>query len=257
MEKQKKLPDSFIQRMKLIVKKVGNASKLARLSDMSGAVIGKYLAGDSDPSRSRLLAIAEAANVNLEWLVTGKGPMSQEYSESIFGDAVKSREGHPGLLEGKCASGSEAKTLGHVDEFSFFPFLKISRPERSGPFMEEKMSPWQFMGCTKSWLSSEFGLYIEDLRFFSIIGNDMVPTIKPGETILVDRKHQNVRQDGIYLISLDGELMVKRLQRLPEGIVEIISDNPAYKPFSINLKKANENFQSLGSVIWAWGGRRI
>ena len=35
----------------------------------------KYKRGEADPSRARLVAIARAANVNLQWLATGEGPM--------------------------------------------------------------------------------------------------------------------------------------------------------------------------------------
>lgn len=34
-----------------------------------------YIKGESDPSRKNLIAMAEATNVSLEWLATGKGQM--------------------------------------------------------------------------------------------------------------------------------------------------------------------------------------
>jgi transcriptional regulator with XRE-family HTH domain len=65
----------FSKRIKKIIELSGSAEKLANISGMSSRVIGQYLAGKSDPSRIKLIALANAANVNVEWLATGKGPM--------------------------------------------------------------------------------------------------------------------------------------------------------------------------------------
>jgi transcriptional regulator with XRE-family HTH domain len=66
---------SFTDRIQKIIKLVGSAEKLANNSRMSGRVIGQYLAGKTDPTRKKLIALSEAANVNIEWLATGVGPM--------------------------------------------------------------------------------------------------------------------------------------------------------------------------------------
>jgi transcriptional regulator with XRE-family HTH domain len=65
----------FSKRIKKIIELSGSAEKLAYISGMSSRVIGQYQAGKSDPSRTKLIALANAANVNIEWLTTGKGPM--------------------------------------------------------------------------------------------------------------------------------------------------------------------------------------
>lgn len=72
----------FTERIKKIIEIAGNADKLARMSGMSPRVIGKYLAGDSDPSREKLVALANATNVNISWLANGEGPMIKERSKT-------------------------------------------------------------------------------------------------------------------------------------------------------------------------------
>lgn len=54
---------------------MGGPGELARKSNLSRRVIDKYRSGQSDPSRERLIAIANAANVSAGWLATGEGPM--------------------------------------------------------------------------------------------------------------------------------------------------------------------------------------
>src|ERR1035438_2564143 len=65
---------AFGERILKIIHKVGNAQKLAKLTGMSGRAIGQYTTGSTDPTRKRLLALAKAGNVSVEWLATGIGP---------------------------------------------------------------------------------------------------------------------------------------------------------------------------------------
>jgi len=62
-------------RMDAASNRAGGPAKLAERAGLSPSVIRKYQRGESDPSRERLVAIAEAAGVNLLWLATGEGPM--------------------------------------------------------------------------------------------------------------------------------------------------------------------------------------
>jgi phage repressor protein C with HTH and peptisase S24 domain len=53
----------------------------------------------------------------------------------------------------------------------------------------------------------------------------MEPTICPGDLLLVDRSKLQVRGEKIYLINLDDEVMVKRVESLLDGSVVIHNDN--------------------------------
>ena len=64
---------SFTDRIKYIINLVGSAEKLANISGMSSRVIGQYLSGKTDPTRKKIIALAEAAGVNVQWLATGEG----------------------------------------------------------------------------------------------------------------------------------------------------------------------------------------
>lgn len=68
----------FTERIKKIISLVGSAEKLAHNSGMSSRAIGQYLSGNTDPTRKKLISLAEAADVNIEWLATGNGPMREK-----------------------------------------------------------------------------------------------------------------------------------------------------------------------------------
>ncbi len=72
----------FGERVKQIVAKFGSAAKLASVIGVSSRIIEKYVAGESDPSRKILLAMADAAGVDVAWLSSGRGAMSEK-TESV------------------------------------------------------------------------------------------------------------------------------------------------------------------------------
>jgi len=106
----------------------------------------------------------------------------------------------------------------------------------------------------RSWLVEELRVKPEDLALVHVDGESMEPTLRPGDLILVHRKDQLVR-DGIYLVRIDDALLVKRLQRLPGGKLQVISDNPAYKPFEVDLADEGKGIAVIGRIIWS--GRRM
>ena len=59
----------------MVVDIVGSAAALSRKTSISASVIKGYIEETNDPTRKKLIAMAEAAQVSVEWLATGKGPM--------------------------------------------------------------------------------------------------------------------------------------------------------------------------------------
>ena len=68
----------FVERIRTIVSLAGGIEKLARSAGMTSRVIGKYLAGESEPNRTRLVSLARAAGVSIAWLATGEGTAQGE-----------------------------------------------------------------------------------------------------------------------------------------------------------------------------------
>ena len=46
--------------------------------ELSDKMVRQYLSGQSEPTRPALIALADAANVRVEWLATGEGPKERE-----------------------------------------------------------------------------------------------------------------------------------------------------------------------------------
>jgi repressor LexA len=77
-------------------------------------------------------------------------------------------------------------------------------------------------------------------------GDSMERTLSDGDEILVDgdRRMPGPR-DGLFVLRLDGALMVKRL-RMAGAQVEVISDNPRYET---RLCEADA-VAVVGRVVW-------
>lgn len=113
------------------------------------------------------------------------------------------------------------------------------------------------MVVNESWLRRNASFSSpENLAIVTGIGDSMRPTFEDGDPLLVDRGVTEIRLDAIYVLSLGGELFIKRIQRRPDGSVLMISDNPVYPPHPITNGE-RDRFQVLGRVVMAWNSRRI
>ena len=84
----------------------------------------------------------------------------------------------------------------------------------------------------------------------------MRPTFDDGDVLLVDRGITEIKIDAIYVLSLNDELYIKRLQRRPNGSVVMISDNKNYEPYTI-AESELDRFKVLGRVVLAWNAHRL
>nr|DAN41998.1 MAG TPA: Repressor protein CI [Caudoviricetes sp.] len=71
------------------------------------------------------------------------------------------------------------------------------------------------------------------IKLFKVPTDSLAPTIKPSDLVFVDTLINSYVAEGIYVFNLNGETYIKRLQRLPTGVIRAISDNPLYPPFEI------------------------
>lgn len=74
-----------------------------------------------------------------------------------------------------------------------------------------------------------------EFKIVAVRDNSMSPTIKEGDSIIMNIKENKVDGDGLYCFSIDDTLYIKRLQRTPQGIL-VISDNSAYRDFLIPVE---------------------
>ncbi len=130
------------------------------------------------------------------------------------------------------------------------PVLDTTASAGPGAVGEDRLSA-AGMGFSEEWLRRlrpSGGR--EGLSVIRVAGTSMLPTLADGDEILVDRHDTRERlRDGIYVLRIDGVLLVKRLLREGDGFA-VNSDNPAADPVDLV-----GGVDVIGRVLWA--GRKL
>ena len=100
-----------------------------------------------------------------------------------------------------------------------------------------------------NWMRDHFGRAGDGFALVDVAGHSMEPTYYDGQTIVVDRQQRDIDGGGVFVLRLQDELFVKRVQRLLAGGLQVISDNPAFRA---ELVPAGSELQLdvVGRVVW-------
>ena len=114
------------------------------------------------------------------------------------------------------------------------------------------------INVSREWASRNLSISgAGNLAVLTAYGDSMQPTFSDGDLLLVDRGVREVRLDAVYVLALNDELFVKRVQRrITDGAVVIKSDNPLYDPVVLTNGE-RRSLEVLGRVVWAWNGRKL
>lgn len=96
---------------------------------------------------------------------------------------------------------------------------------------------------------------IENLRFIHGYGDSMEPTFSDGDILLVDTGIRACDVDGVYVLSANDRLFIKRVTERFDGVHEITSDNPRVK--TVQELDGSRPVTVLGRVVWTWNGRKL
>lgn len=113
--------NSFAERIRLLIQRVGSATEIARMCGFSEGVVRSWRDGNSDPSRARCVTLAKTLGISLVWLVAGEGAIqpdamskaSEEQSTTEVSGPNRNRE--PSLAQGFGASHQQISD-GHGDD---------------------------------------------------------------------------------------------------------------------------------------------
>lgn len=83
---------------------------------------------------------------------------------------------------------------------------------------------------------------------FRCLGDSMEPSIQNGAPVVIDTSATAIRSGRVYAVLLDGEPLLKRLDRLPGGMIRVRSDSqmPQYAPFEV----PESALRVIGQAVW-------
>ena len=76
-----------------------------------------------------------------------------------------------------------------------------------------------------------------------------------GDYVLVDTSVTSHDADGIYILNVEENHLIRRIQHKTNGIIAIKCDNPSYEVQSIANNQSK--LKVVGKVLWAWAQRKI
>jgi phage repressor protein C with HTH and peptisase S24 domain len=207
--------------------------------------------GLAQPGKSQkgLAAAMGVDNSTISRLLAGRRPMRAHEIPVILGY----------LEAGSAATGGRAGAMPEIvqiggDRFAMLPVYDAT--VSAGPGREAEDTPPAYrIAFRMDWLKRVARGNLGDLVVLTVDGDSMEPTLRQGDTVLVDMGQQRPgQQDGIYVIRTEGGLQVKRVATNPtNGRISVISDNRALYPAFPDLPP--DAIHVIGRVIWL--GRQV
>lgn len=175
---------------------------------VSQQAISKIIRGETLNPKN-ILEIATALGVNPHWLKTGEGSPDAD----VFAFTSEKDDDHTlrvDLLDAELAAHSSG-------------IINLEYPDVISSIFFTHEGVKQILGRTTT-----DGVYM-----FKVPTDSMAPTITQNDIVFIDTNVKEYIGEGVYSFNLNGETYIKRLQRLPTGVIMALSDNPLYHSFEI------------------------
>lgn len=106
----------------------------------------------------------------------------------------------------------------------------------------------EFVELSALYVRKELGIRHSEIAIISVKGSSMEPTLSDGDQIFVDLTRTRIESADVYVIRVDSELLIKRVQFKTDGMVWLISDNKLFDPEQLTKQEA-ESLCVVGKVL--------
>ncbi|MBI6975109.1 MULTISPECIES: S24 family peptidase [Pseudomonas] len=235
--------NSFVARLKQSLAEAGIPEwgagvRLAKMAKVTPKACSKWLNGESMPGGAKMLALATALNVRVEWLEYGRGEMRES--------------ARPAIVEGR----TPPRSFDLNDESGYTGVLQLTARGSTGdgddnPHVEIR----GVMAFKSAWLRAN-NLNQKNLDVIYANGHSMEPTINDGDVLLVDESRVEPKDGQIFAMQSESKgTIVKRLVKSDFDGWIIRSDNPdkaRYGDETLRDGEINE-VRIIGRVVWRGG----
>lgn len=213
---------TLASRVKYRMNELGmNPAQVSKAAGFAPTFVRDLIEGRKKSVRAdSLKSIAEVLGVTPEWL-NGAGALQR--------------------------SGGAIEPNRSTDEIQTIPIFDIDASAGHGTFAEDGgvlgYQPFRSQQLTRLTSSP-----LSRLAVIMVRGDSMDPTLANQDHVLVDTTVNRVGRDGIYILALEDELLVKRCWvDLDTGAIVVKSDNPQYGTQTVTDK---DRLDIKGRVIW-------
>lgn len=206
---------------------------MAEALGIGKTTLQRYENNEREPDTTFLYRLSKLAKVDLNWLICGDEGVSLH--TKVNNEATK-----------VCVD-THGRAV-DLDEFVFIPRYNLRASAGHGAITDGE-KPLFTMAFRKYWIDNFLRIDPRNLSVISVKGDSMEGVLNDRDVILLN--HEDTAPGaGLYVLRIDGELIVKRVQRMPGGKLEISSANDAYKSFDVDLANLPDDFAVIGKVVW-------
>lgn len=231
---------NIAERLKFARTKKGwTQSQLAVAAGVSTGTIGN-IESEARQAKGSLPQIAEALGISHKWLARGEGPM-EPVNATVAPTAPSAYVS---------ASGGRVPELIDIEGNPDYPAIRrVNIKAQAGvtgysvEYMEEERLPIFFR---RDWYESR-GYRPERMIAVRVAGDSMLPSLHDGDLIVVNTERKEPKQGITFLVSHEGEVVVKRLVR-DVGIWWLTSDNQDQRRYP--RVQCNGDTQIIGEVVY-------
>lgn len=265
------------ERIGLLIDHMGmqNAVEVAGKSDRQ---LKRYSAG-AEPPFGVLKALIDSSDASFDWLASGRARTRVDHELSLLRHKRKLPElerelltdlsdedrsdleellaitRHLIVLEEELlkADVGQAQPIGSPTDLDQPGMIAIPRYDEVRPSAGHgsvaiSEIPTTRVAFERHWLI-DIGVQPNAAVILPAQGDSMSPTIPNGAPMLVDTSKREVRNGFIYVFDIDGDLVVKRIERLPDGTFDLISDNRNYP--TRNLSRSTVTSMTVIGRVYA------
>lgn len=229
-----------------LVETNGGQSALARAISRDRNQVYQWLRPDSDP-RGRAISDAVAREIERALSLSDNWFDQPHGVVDLAGTGAVDASPRPFLRP--ITIWDDAEDL-PPDQFVFFPSLEYRWScGPGGPDHNAVEETDKSISFTAEW-AKKMGWSPKTHLTMRATGESMEPTIQDKAPVVIDTSEagRTVRSGKVYAIKVNGEPLLKRLDKLPGGRLRVRSDNqsPAYAAFEV----ADGEIEIVGRAVW-------
>jgi phage repressor protein C with HTH and peptisase S24 domain len=81
-------------------------------------------------------------------------------------------------------------------------------------------------------------------------GSSNYPKIVPGAVVLINSSDRERFNGEFFAFRADGNLLIKRLTRMPDGRIMATAENSDFKPKMTFYDERTDDFEVIGRAVW-------
>ena len=218
----KTIEETYRERLLMLSKEYGGQTELSKRIDKSPAQISQWINGSADSKTGKARSMKSDTAREIE--------IALKLPRGWFDQPVESAHTTP--------------QKGYIQ----LTLLDIKAEAGNGFDNNDYPKSVKLIEVSEKWAKNKLGHNLESISVITASGDSMQPTFNSGDWLFVDQAINFYEDEGVYVYMSTEGLKVKRLQKLINGELLIISDNPNYTSETLKSHEI-DSIKICGKVV--------